>query len=62
MIVKESDKNKHLENPGSDDFLKNHKGEKSGLPFWIILDNTGVLIEDSFNAKGDNLGGPATKQ
>lgn len=62
LIVKESKKNKHLENPGADDFLKSHKGEKSGLPFWVILDNTGVLIEDSFNAKGENLGCPATEK
>ncbi len=73
LVVKESKKNKHLENPGAIDFLKKHKGEKSdkgenlglplsGLPFWAILDNTGVLIENSFNAKGENLGCPATEK
>ena len=36
---------RHLENPGATDFLRKHKGEDKGLPFWVILDNTGVLIE-----------------
>ena len=61
LIVKESEKNKHLEHPGATDFLKKHKGETSGLPFWVVLDDTGNLLEDSFNAKGLNLGCPASK-
>ncbi|MEP0264281.1 thioredoxin family protein [Dokdonia sp.] len=60
LVVKESKNKKHLENPGAIDFLKKHKGEKAGLPFWAILDNTGVLMEDSYNAKGENIGCPAT--
>ena len=62
LVVKESKENKHLEHPGASDFLKEHKGEKSGLPFWVILNKDGNLIEDSFNAKGENLGCPATKE
>ena len=61
LVVNESKNNKHLENPEAIDFLKIHKGEKSGLPFWVILDSTGVLIEDAYNAKGENLGCPVTK-
>jgi len=45
LVVNESKKNRHLENPGATDFLRKHKGEDKGLPFWVILDNTGVLIE-----------------
>ncbi|CAI8267333.1 MAG: Thiol:disulfide interchange protein DsbD [Owenweeksia sp. TMED14] len=45
LAVNESEKNRHLENPGATDFLRKHKGEDKGLPFWVILDNTGVLIE-----------------
>lgn len=60
FTVKESENNKHLETPGGIDLLKEHKGEKSGLPFWAILDKNGNLIEDSFNDKGENLGCPAT--
>lgn len=62
LVVNESEKNKHLENPEAIDFLTKNKGDKSGLPFWVILDNTGMLIEDSFDANGDNLGCPATEK
>ena len=62
LVVKESDNNKHLENPGSIDFLTKHKGEKSGLPFWVILDQSGNVIEDSYNSEGANLGCPATEE
>lgn len=62
LVVKEFGKNKHLENPGGNELLKKHNGDKSGLPFWVILDNNGDLIEDSYNGKGENLGCPATKE
>lgn len=62
LVVKESQKNKHLENPGAIDFLKKHKGDQSGLPFWVILNEDGSLIEDSFNVEGENLGCPYTKE
>ena len=62
LVVNESEKNKHLETPGAIDFLKKHKVDDYGLPVWVILDNTGVLIEDSLNAKGKNLGYPGKKK
>jgi len=62
LVVRESKTNKHLENPGALDLLIKHKGEKAGLPFWVILNKDGDLIEDSFNSEGDNLGCPATKE
>jgi thioredoxin-related protein len=61
LVVKESEKNKHLENPGADDLLKEHKGEGSGIPFWLIFDTNGKLLEDSFNSEMQNLGCPATE-
>jgi len=62
LVVMESKKNKHLETPEAIDFLEKHKGEKAGLPFWLVLDSDGNVLEDSFNAKGENLGCPATKE
>ena len=59
ITAQESPKNKALENPGADELLKTYKADKSGLPFWVILDANGKLLEDSFNAKGENLGCPA---
>ncbi|WP_026210838.1 thioredoxin family protein [Flexithrix dorotheae] len=62
LIVHESKDKKYLENPGALDLLKKYKGEKSGLPFWVILDENGQLLEDSFNEEGQNLGCPATEE
>jgi len=62
ITVKESPKNVSLENPGGEELLKKFKGERAGLPFWIILDAKGNLLADSFNAKGENLGCPSTPE
>ena len=62
VVVKESKGKEHLENPGSNDLLKKYNGEKAGLPFWVILDADLNVITDSYNAKGQNLGAPGTKE
>lgn len=57
----------NLENPGSLDQLKAFKGEKSGLPFWVILDANGKMLADSqmrpagasLDTPGDSMGCPA---
>jgi len=59
VVVRESAKNKKLENPGGNDLIKKYKGDKAGLPFWVILDKNGKVITNSY-ANGQNLGGPAT--
>ncbi|MXN93151.1 DUF255 domain-containing protein [Flavobacterium sp. Sd200] len=59
LTVQESPKNKNLENPGADELLEQYKGEKAGLPFWVILDDKGKVLTDSFNSKGENLGCPS---
>lgn len=60
LVVQESKDKKHLENPGADAILKKYKADNSGIPFWQIYDANGKLLADSFNAKGENLGCPAT--
>ncbi|AJR04262.1 thioredoxin family protein [Siansivirga zeaxanthinifaciens] len=62
LTVKESPNNKHLENPGAEDLLIKYKGEKSGIPFWLIFNVEGELLADSFDDKGQNLGCPASKE
>jgi thiol-disulfide isomerase/thioredoxin len=57
----------NLENPGALDVLKTYKGEKSGLPFWVILDAKGKLLADSqirpagasLDTPGESVGCPA---
>jgi len=67
LVVKESKDNKHLENPGSDKLLAKYKGDKAGIPFWIVLDENGDLLADSYmrsegvgmDKPGQNTGCPA---
>ena len=67
VVAKESKDNKHLENPGADELLVKYKGDRSGIPFWLIFDNKGSLIADSFirgegvsaDEPGSNIGCPA---
>ncbi|WP_448702297.1 thioredoxin family protein [Mucilaginibacter sp. AW1-3] len=59
-----------LENPGSLDVLKKYKGEKSGLPFWLVLDANGKELADSqvrpagasLDAPGESVGCPASEK
>ncbi len=61
LVVQESKEKKNLENPSADIFLEKYKGTKEGLPFFVILDNTGNLIGDSF-FNGSNMGCPASEK
>ena len=60
ITVQESPKNKALENPGGDELIKKYKGDRAGLPFWVILEPNGTLLADSYNSKGENLGCPSS--
>jgi thiol-disulfide isomerase/thioredoxin len=67
LDVMEQPAKANLENPGSLDQLKAFKGEKSGLPFWVILDAKGKLLADSqirpagasLDTPGESMGCPA---
>jgi thioredoxin-related protein len=61
LVVQESKEKKNLENPGADAFLEKYKGTKEGLPFFVLLDNKGNLIGDSF-FNGSNMGCPASEK
>ena len=61
LVIQESKEKKNLENPGADVFLEKYKGTKEGLPFFVILDNKGNLIGDSF-FNGSNMGCPASEK
>lgn len=60
LTVQENAPNKNLENPGADVFLAKYKGEKAGLPFFLIMDSKGNKLGDSF-VNGENLGCPAAE-
>ena len=60
LDVQEKPADKRLENPGAEVFLAKYKGEKAGLPFFLIMDSKGTQLGDSF-VKGENMGCPASE-
>jgi thioredoxin-related protein len=56
LVVQEPETKKHLENPGAQEFMIKHHGEKQGIPFWLILDTKGNLIADSRMPSKDKAG------
>ncbi|QHS57305.1 thioredoxin family protein [Mucilaginibacter sp. 14171R-50] len=68
LDVMEQPAKKDLENPGSMDVMTKFHGEKSGLPFWVVLDTKGKVLADSqvrpagalMDTYGENVGCPAS--
>ncbi len=67
--VLETPQKKELETPGGDSTMAAHGGAESGLPYWVILNDTGNVIANSnekkddqpLTGKGENVGCPAQK-
>ncbi|RYU92445.1 thioredoxin family protein [Mucilaginibacter terrigena] len=68
LDVMEQPAKKNLENPGSLDMMTKFHGEKSGLPFWVVLNAKGKVLGDSqvrpagasLNTYGESVGCPAS--
>ena len=63
LVVKESEKNKHLENAGGTEWLDKLGGKSGGLPFFAFVDAKGELIVNSKRSvdgksDGANIGHP----
>lgn len=63
ITVMENAAHKADENPGGKELLARYEGDKSGIPFWFILDSKGELQADSRmktpGGKLANVGCPA---
>jgi len=71
IVVSEYGDNKILENPGGEEFRKKYKGDKLGIPYWLVFDNKGKVLADArmkedgsiaYSGEGTNSGSPATKE
>ena len=63
LVVMESGAKKVLENPGGGEFMAAMGGAKSGLPFFVFLDNDGRKLADSnVMPKNQNIGCPAAPE
>ena len=56
------EENKKLENPGAVDFYNSLKGDASGIPFWVIFDSEGNVLDNSLDSNGGNIGSPVIKE
>ncbi|MGV0829266.1 thioredoxin family protein [Empedobacter brevis] len=61
ITVQERAEKKNLETPGGDIVNEKLGGKDQGLPFWVILDANGKVLEDS-RVNGQNIGGPASEE
>ena len=61
ITVQERTEKKNLETPGGDEINEKFGGKDQGLPFWVILDANGKVLEDS-KVNGENIGGPASEE
>lgn len=59
--VSETGKNKKLETPGGEALLAEQGGTDKGLPYWVILDSDGKILNNSLDAEGNNVGCPSTE-
>lgn len=70
LDVMEQPAKANLENPGAMEVMKKYGGEKSGLPFWLVLDAKGAVLANSLMPKDgagttvpeDNIGCPASEK
>ncbi len=64
LVVKERGEKSKLNTPGAEKYLKGNKGDKSGLPYWLILDKSGKVLANAHaqTDKESNLGCPATDE
>ncbi|TWR31387.1 DUF255 domain-containing protein [Mucilaginibacter pallidiroseus] len=70
LDVMERPDKKDLENPGALEVMTKLKGEKSGLPYWAVLDAKGNKLGDSqvrpagasLDTYGENVGCPASPE
>jgi len=61
LTVHESKGKEKLETPGAFEILAKYKGEKLGLPFWLIFDKKKEFVGDSPMRIGYNVGCPSEK-
>ena len=61
LDVMENPDKKDLENAGGMNLMREWNGEKSGLPFMVVLDANGKKLADSnrLGTQGTNIGYPA---
>ncbi|OPB89055.1 thioredoxin family protein [Elizabethkingia ursingii] len=53
---------KKYENPNGQDLMNKYQGKEAGLPFWVMLDAKGNVLDNSFDKNKENIGCPASPE
>ena len=62
-VLERKEKIEDLENPGGREIMTKLGGEKSGLPFYVFLDDTGKKLADSnVMPENQNIGYPGSEE
>ena len=61
ITVEERGEKATLNTPGEAEFVEQLGGKNQGLPYWVILDENGKVLNDS-KIYGENVGGPASEK
>lgn len=62
-VLERDKKVEELENPGGREIMANYGGAKSGLPFYVFLDDTGKKLADSnVMPENQNIGYPGATE
>lgn len=62
-VLERGEKKQTLENPGGSEVMNEYRGENSGLPFYVFLDEKGKVIGTSnVMPDGQNIGYPGSKE
>ncbi|QDP84589.1 DUF255 domain-containing protein [Chryseobacterium sp. SNU WT5] len=62
LDVLERGEKEKLENPNGEEWMAKYGGKTAGLPFFVFINGNGEVLENSFDANGDNLGCPSTTE
>lgn len=62
LDVKESRRKKHLETPGATALLEKYEAEKQGIPYFMVFNKDGKLLNKSVNDENINIGCPASER
>jgi len=62
LTVQETGTQKKMENEGGITLKDSYNGKDKGLPYWVVLDNKGVMLGNALLPNGDNIGCPASKE
>lgn len=60
-VLERGEKEK-IENPNGEEWMAKYGGKMAGLPYFVMIDKNGKVLENSLNQNKENLGCPSTPE